>query len=773
MNKTKRIRKAMGFALSLATAFALAFSGAAGAVQTAQNVYASDAAGSVSVEKQAKVNKKGYTLSKKAGTYTGSVKVKIKAKKGYKVYWSYSKKGFKTKNVVKSGKTKKLTIKKTKTLYVYAVKKSVKLTAKKLKKKAKKNCAKYKYTITSATTSATTSDDNTSTADETVAKSTFQIVSGSNGPLLADETDIASITLKNTGSEAATVTEYNLGVKSTHTVEAGDTVTIAAPSLFSEETQTVCAGSSTTTATEEVPYKLALTVDGVETPVTADTSVTGSDVAVSIVYGVLDYYVSHGSNTARYITCGIYADENGIDATRSVLAAVVPDSALISVSAGDTSVSGVTIASTNDFFSAVRTGGSGEFTIKNSKINLVGDGGDDFTGIGMAFGATDASVLNIEDTNSYTEGILRGALFVGDAGALNVTGLYSDCEPGEYQSDVSISSAGMSSPPNGLGIWGNCRAMNLVDYGQVTIDDSEIIAQNWGVLGVDDVSDGALTVSDSKIVITDQGYGSYAIGKCVDTFKNCTFEIAYGVVNYAAAGSGAEVVLSDGTVGNSLGYYGVVTHQSFNGTNSKITVDGEGTQLNGKYGGIIAKGRGTDIYISDGGVVTATDGPLVRAQINDDTGAGSMDGTEVVNVSVSDTTLEGDIIQGMGDVDVSGETSNMVVSLADGATLNGAISSAFLVLKITDGTISMGNITDVGMIESTTLGNNTAATVDVSLDSTSTWTVTETCYIDSLTLTDAASLKAPTGKTLTMTVDGTETAIAAGTYTGEIVLTVK
>jgi hypothetical protein len=62
--------------------------------------------------------------------------------------------------------------------------------------------------------------------------------------------------------------------------------------------------------------------------------------------------------------------------------------------------------------------------------------------------------------------------------------------------------------------------------------------------------------------------------------------------------------------------------------------------------------------------------------------------------------------------------------------------------------------------------------VIVSLDKDSTWIVTGTSYITKLTLEAGAILKAPAGKKVVMTVDGTETAIAAGTYQGKIVLTV-
>lgn len=112
---------------------------------------------------------KAYILSKKAGTYTGTTKVKLTARKGYKVY--YTTNGTFSKNkLLKAGKSKKFTVKKTTTLYVYAVKKTKKITSAKLKKKAiRKAAAKYVYKIKKTTTvdtavSTTASPDATATA---------------------------------------------------------------------------------------------------------------------------------------------------------------------------------------------------------------------------------------------------------------------------------------------------------------------------------------------------------------------------------------------------------------------------------------------------------------------------------------------------------------------------------------------------------------------------------------------------------------------------------
>jgi hypothetical protein len=62
--------------------------------------------------------------------------------------------------------------------------------------------------------------------------------------------------------------------------------------------------------------------------------------------------------------------------------------------------------------------------------------------------------------------------------------------------------------------------------------------------------------------------------------------------------------------------------------------------------------------------------------------------------------------------------------------------------------------------------------VIVSLDGKSTWTVTGTSYLTSLTIAKGATLTAPEGQKVTMTVGGKKTAVKAGTYKGDIVISV-
>lgn len=119
-----------------------------------------------------KVSTKKYAISKDAGAYTNKIKIKIKAKKGYKVYYTLNG-TFKAKKVIKSGKKKKIIINQSKILKIYAIKSTNKMNFKKIKKKAKKRAKKYTYIINN------NSQNSTPTIDKIHAEGNFNTSSSS------------------------------------------------------------------------------------------------------------------------------------------------------------------------------------------------------------------------------------------------------------------------------------------------------------------------------------------------------------------------------------------------------------------------------------------------------------------------------------------------------------------------------------------------------------------------------------------------------------------
>ena len=93
------------------------------------------------------VSTKQYTISHDSGTYDKKITVTVSPKKGYKVYYTTGSK-FSANRLIKSGKKKKVVIKKNTTLALYYVKNSETLSKKKLKSiRLYKKCRHFVYRI--------------------------------------------------------------------------------------------------------------------------------------------------------------------------------------------------------------------------------------------------------------------------------------------------------------------------------------------------------------------------------------------------------------------------------------------------------------------------------------------------------------------------------------------------------------------------------------------------------------------------------------------------
>jgi hypothetical protein len=106
----------------------------------------------------------------------------------------------------------------------------------------------------------------------------------------------------------------------------------------------------------------------------------------------------------------------------------------------------------------------------------------------------------------------------------------------------------------------------------------------------------------------------------------------------------------------------------------------------------------------------------------------------------------------------------------DGGDITGVITASAAKHNIS--TITPADYRELGEVTNTAQAvvNNG---VIVSLANGAVWTVTGTSYLSALDIAADASVTAPSGKTVSMTVDGTATAVkAGGSYSGAITLTV-
>ena len=321
-----------------------------------------------------------------------------------------------------------------------------------------------------------------------------------------------------------------------------------------------------------------------------------------------------------------------------------------------------------------------------------------------------------------------------------------------------------------------------------------------------------LTAINSHVGNTGEyGYGTYAIGDAVVRVLGCRFDVGSyatiiagpaAVVHYgdstaeavAALDTALDLGLGEAesasiparsTVVNSghFGYmfFGAGTLTLDGGTvvNSEratflnkgqqtaITVDGSrGARLNPRDGIILQM-----IELADPGPV-AVDGKMMNVGVyteptDDPTKDASFDVTAVHTADSAATftsiALRGDFYNGMR------KGKNMVLTFED-STLEGVVSATRTRHRVS--TIDAATFYELGIVTNTVQAavNNGAI---VKLNSGSTWTVTGTSHLTSLTLAADAAVRAPRGKRVTLTVDGKETALTPGAgYTGDLVLTV-
>jgi hypothetical protein len=203
------------------------------------------------------------------------------------------------------------------------------------------------------------------------------------------------------------------------------------------------------------------------------------------------------------------------------------------------------------------------------------------------------------------------------------------------------------------------------------------------------------------------------------------------------------------------------------GQQTTITVDGsQGARLNPRNGIILQM-----IELDDPGPVNV-DGKMMNTGVyteptDDPAKDTSFDVTAVHTAdgaaAFTSIALKGDFYNGMR------KGRNMVLTFED-STVEGVITASKAEHRVS--TIDSSNFYELGIVTNTAQAavNNG---VIVQLDSGSTWTVTGTSYLTRLSLAADAAVRAPLGGSVTMTVDGTTTAVTPGrTYTGAITLTV-
>ncbi|WP_234358446.1 hypothetical protein [Streptomyces sp. NRRL B-24085] len=562
-------------------------------------------------------------------------------------------------------------------------------------------------------------------------------------------------------------------------------------------------------------HSLTMTVDGVETgQLLTETGGTVTLIQPGSYRGDVVLTVAEANEvTYEALTFpfrqALYVGGDGVDRDRSVLSAVLGGRLT------DSAARNVSITSTGECFDGVFVQDA-TYTLDRPTISLSGNGRCDFAGYGAAVvGDGSATKLVVDGARISTKGVVRTGVISNDGATVVVKNSSIRCRNGELPADyqATVETPYMESVPWMLGLDGNVRATNLIGKNSTsTYINSTVFSETWGALSVEGGSGLKLTTINSHVGNTGAyGYGTYAIGDATVRVLGSRFDVGSyatiiagpaAVVHYgdstakAVAALNTELGLGLGsaelaaipersTTVNS-GHFGYM----FFGAGT-LTLDG-GTVVNSERATFLNKSQQTAITVdgSQGARLNPRDGVILQMIELDDPGPVNVDG-KMLNVGVYteptddptkdssfDTTavhpsdgaatftsiaLRGDFYNGLR------KGKNMVLTFDD-STVEGVISATRAKHRVSS--IDASIFYELGIVTNTAQAavNNGAI---VKLGGGSTWTVTGTSYLTSLTLASDAAVKAPLGKTVAMTVDGTETAIAAGTtYTGAITLIV-
>ena len=550
-------------------------------------------------------------------------------------------------------------------------------------------------------------------------------------------------------------------------------------------------------------YAVTLTVNGVETGQALVTT-TGTETAIQpgVYEGEVVLTVTESNNTVFQnlvfpIRQAVYLDENGVNAAKSVPAAVQGDAE---------AMADYSIYSEGECFNGVYAAG-GDHTLENVTIHLVGNGRNDMAAQGAAITARgEGTRLVLDGCTIINKGVVRTTAISADGANLVVKNSTLVAMDGTLPEDY-VPGADLAQMRGGFpvgGSTGNCRGTNLIGEGtRSAYINSWVSAEGWGVLSTDNCTSPFLTAINSFIAVTGDeigGYGAYAIGNPTEHFLGCTMDVDFDIVTvkggFITIGDSDKELVASLNDELELG----LTAEELD------ALPEQGSTISSRRFGIMCTGSGsvditgdTDIHTgetfflnkgqkialtvdgSEGASITADNGILMQVMDSDDPGPTGnpyteptedpvrdegFDVTSAENAAVSTFTgmkLEGDFYNAIGYTKTGGEL-NMALNF-DGTFVTGVITSSSSDHLKDELYISEEDYRMFGVLVNTPCPavNNG---VIVSLANGSVWNVTGVSYLTSLTVDGSSVVNG------IVTVDGAAVdATAGGSWTGDIVVT--
>ena len=324
-----------------------------------------------------------------------------------------------------------------------------------------------------------------------------------------------------------------------------------------------------------------------------------------------------------------------------------------------------------------------DYTISNAEITMLtdADGSDtcDFSGKGTAIAAfgSDANVT-ITDSTIHTAGVATMPIFADEGATVTIQSSVLQSDGGTLNSDYlnTPTQTLMVAPPWILGIMGNARCSNMMGRDTTTnVIDSETSAGAWAVLSTDAGDDMYLNVYNSSLTLNNadesaaaalqaeggqisetldnpytvnygSGYGTYVIGRAVETFAGSEINVGTyatiftgGSATYTALEAGQTYELKNHAGETTAVYeasedkvtaihsdtFGFMAHQ-----NSNTIILEKGTAVDSGYATFLVKtghsNQTLTTAIDDSAITNG--GVLIQVMDNDDATNGGMMSTD-------------------------------------------------------------------------------------------------------------------------------------------------
>ena len=556
---------------------------------------------------------------------------------------------------------------------------------------------------------------------------------------------------------------------------------------------------------------IALTVDGMGRELKPGHYVGDVRLSLSDGYLMQPHGLMSANQISRYFHTAVTVEEGKLAESKCVPAL------LNGGSVSDTRMEGVYLASTEESLNGVVVAGDSEYTIDHVTMDLEGFADNDFLGVGAGVTAIDKAKVTVNNSKFTLSGVTRCAIHAGGDSEVIV----NNCDI----ENISPDSDRLGFFSWQVGFLGTNRLTQLTDNARVSYNGCRLKTNGWGVCSIDGSDDGVkMLLKDTTMELSGpraHGYGAFCIGENEVTFDHVTADVyGYPMMLMGMQGLGRANILNGSVIrGRRFGALVAgddnsvftIADSAFDTGKSSICLKGSGGTLIDVKNSTLKAGNGVILQMMDtdeAGMtsleylipVGETDTPIEGRDL------ATVSEKEDIRLRLTDMSVEGDfynsttnirayergghgtpgefhdtLIGPVGFFDAPPEDmpappdhrgpKNLGVTLAN-ASVTGIISAAGQAYK--DG---LTRITEENRLEMSNVRQWAQPPVNngvcVSLDEKSLWCVTGECWLTALDLAVGARLEAPAGKTLTMHVDGAETPVASGRYTGIIHLSVK